>query len=337
MDSKGKWKILKNTAEGKRKNELFIHDTSQGLKPLWVYKLQFNPVTDEQLEMIKDSHKSEKITKGKAENSDAKKSESEAEQKKKDEEAALKKKTDEEAQKIREKEELELKKKQEEEAEKNREKEEAELKKKAEEDAQKKEADEEAQKKKAEEEAQKKKAEEEAQKKKAEEEAQKKKAEEEAEKQKRLDMEAEIKEQMEKELRQKIEEEMRLKMEQEIANNKKLDSESKPKTEPSDSSLLSVEGPATEKIGEKEKTPEVKPSTVSSLAESASKAKQEEIDKAREKESIIQSNRELAKKRKADMEETNERKKAKVPPWGLFGVGRVGWWWHGSGEKSWIH
>ena len=305
MDSKGKWKILKNTAEGKRKNELFIHDTSQGLKPLWVYKLQFNPVTDEQLEMIKDSHKSEKITKGKAENSDAKKSESEAEQKKKDEEAALKKKTDEEAQKIREKEELELKKKQEEEAEKNREKEEAELKKKAEEDAQKKEADEEAQKKKAEEEAQKKKAEEE---------AQKKKAEEEAEKQKRLDMEAEIKEQMEKELRQKIEEEMRLKMEQEIANNKKLDSESKPKTEPSDSSLLSVEGPATEKIGVKEKTPEVKPSTVSSLAESASKAKQEEIDKAREKESIIQSNRELAKKRKADMEETNERKKAKVPP-----------------------
>ena len=296
MDSKGKWKILKNTAEGKRKNELFIHDTSQGLKPLWVYKLQFNPVTDEQLEMIKDSHKSEKITKGKAENSDAKKSESEAEQKKKDEEAALKKKTDEEAQKIREKEELELKKKQEEEAEKNREKEEAELKKKAEEDAQKKEADEEAQKKKAEEEAQ------------------KKKAEEEAEKQKRLDMEAEIKEQMEKELRQNIEEEMRLKMEQEIANNKKLDSESKPKTEPSDSSLLSVEGPATEKIGEKEKTPEVKPSTVSSLAESASKAKQEEIDKAREKESIIQSNRELAKKRKADMEETNERKKAKVPP-----------------------
>ena len=127
-------------------------------------------------------------------------------------------------------------------------------------------------------------------------------------------MEAEIKEQMEKELRQKIEEEMRLKMEQEIANNKKPDSESKPKTEPSDSSLLSVEGPATEKIGEKEKTPEVKPSTVSSLAESASKAKQEEIDKAREKESIIQSNRELAKKRKADMEETNERKKAKVPP-----------------------
>ena len=77
---------------------------------------------------------------------------------------------------------------------------------------------------------------------------------------------------------------------------------------------MSVEGPATEKIGEKEKTPEVKPSTVSSLAESASKAKQEEIDKAREKESIIQSNRELAKKRKAEMEETNERKKAKVPP-----------------------
>ena len=105
VDSKGKWKFLKNTAEGKQKNELFIHDTSQGLKPLWVYKLQFNPVTDEQLEMIKDSHKSEKITKGKAENSDAKKSESEAEQKKKDEEAALKKKTDEEAQKIREKEE----------------------------------------------------------------------------------------------------------------------------------------------------------------------------------------------------------------------------------------
>lgn len=100
LEKRAAWKILKNSQEGKHKDQLFI--SSPGQKALWVSKLQWTHISEDDLAKVKESHRKEHVeiqsmkSDKAGKNEEAKKKQEEDEAKKKQEEEEAKKKQEDE-------------------------------------------------------------------------------------------------------------------------------------------------------------------------------------------------------------------------------------------------